>query len=475
MNFPRICIAAPWSGCGKTTVAAGLLAAFRRRGLKVRGFKVGPDFIDPTYLTDASGAPARNLDGWMLSPGRNREVFASARGADIAVVEGVMGLFDAGPGATSTADMARLLRCPTVLVMDGSKMAASAGALALGCMRFDPRLDVRGVVLNRVAGERHADYCAQGLKRAGIPLLGWLPREPAVQVEERHLGLVPTPERSPGPPRNPPVPSARAPIPRPFGSCGRNQKSVSIWADFLNEHLDLDRILRIARSAPPLELPEPVPSKKANGGPTIAVAWDSAFTFYYRENLELLERAGARLRLFSPMADPWPEGASGLYVGGGFPELYGKLLAANGGLRKKIGALAAEGMPVYGECGGLMYLGRSLRDLEGRTHKMAGLLDLETEMQKRLSLGYTEMEVTRPNLLTPAGAHLRGHEFHYSAARPDEDLRYAYRVRRGKGIVEGKDGATAQNVLAGYTHLHFLGRRRIAQRLVNQCSKWNRG
>ncbi|MEM3085543.1 MAG: cobyrinate a,c-diamide synthase [Halobacteria archaeon] len=446
-HIPRLCVAAPWSGCGKTTVAAGLLAAFRRRGLKVRGFKVGPDFIDPTYLSEAAGAPARNLDGWMLSPGKNREVFASARGADLAVVEGVMGLFDAGPGATSTADMARLLKCPTVLVMDGSKMAASAGALALGCKRFDPRLNLRGAILNRVAGQKHANYCADGLRRAGVPLLGWLPREPAVQVEERHLGLVPTPERA---------------------------ANLEKWADFLGEHLDLDRLLGIARSAPPLQLPAPPEPKAVNGGPAIAVAWDSAFTFYYRENLELLERAGARLRLFSPMADPWPEGASGLYAGGGFPELYGKELAANGELRKKLRALAGDGMPVYGECGGLMYLGRSLRDLDGRVRKMAGLLDLDTEMQKRLSLGYTEMEVTRSNLLTSAGARLRGHEFHYSAARADGDLRYAYRVRRGKGIVKGRDGATAQKVLAGYTHLHFLGRPQAARAFAGACREWER-
>ncbi len=444
-RIPRLCIAAPWSGCGKTTVAAGLLAAFRRRGLKARGFKVGPDFIDPTYLTDASGAPARNLDGWMLAPRRNLEVFASARGADLAVVEGVMGLFDAGPGATSTADMARLLKCPTVLVMDGSKMAASAGALALGYKKFDPHLDVRGVILNRVAGEKHADYCARGLKVAGVPLLGWLPREEAVAVEERHLGLVPTPER---------------------------KANLKKWADFLSEHLDLGRILRIARSAPPLDLPAPPPPKTANGGPSIAVAWDSAFTFYYRENLELLERAGARLEFFSPTADPFPEGASGLYVGGGFPELYGKELAANGGLRKKLRALAADGMPVYGECGGLMYLGRSLRDLDGGRHPMAGLLDLETEMQKRLSLGYTEMEAVRANLLTPAGARLRGHEFHYSAARADGDLRYAYRVKRGKGIADGRDGATVQNVLAGYTHLHFLAKPRAVHQLISACQRW---
>jgi cobyrinic acid a,c-diamide synthase len=343
--------------------------------------------------------------------------------------------------------MARLLKCPTVLVMDGSKMAASAGALALGYRRFDPRLDLRGVILNRVAGERHANYCAAGLRRAGIPLLGWLPREPAVAVEERHLGLVPTPERA---------------------------ANLKAWGDFVGEHLDLDRILHIARAAPPLKLPEEEPPKAANGGPAIAVAWDPAFTFYYRENLELLERAGARLRFFSPMADPWPEEASGLYVGGGFPELHGKELAANGGLRKKIRALAAGGMPVYGECGGLMYLGRSLRDLDGRTHKMAGLLDLDTEMQRRLSLGYTEMEATRANLLTPAGARLQGHEFHYSTARADGDLRYAYRVRRGKGIVEGRDGATAQNVLAGYTHLHFLGRPRAARAFTGACIEWER-
>lgn len=446
-RIPRLCIAAPWSGCGKTTVAAGFLATFRRRGLKARGFKVGPDFIDPTYLTDGAGAPARNLDGWMLTPERNREVFSSARGADVAIVEGVMGLFDAGPGATSTADMARLLKCPTLLVMDGSKMAASAGALALGYRKFDPGLDLRGVILNRVAGEKHANYCADGLRRAGVRLLGWLPREPSIQVEERHLGLVPTPERA---------------------------ANLKKWADFLDDHLDLDRILRIARSAPPLELPAPPKPKAVNGGPAIAVAWDSAFTFYYRENLEMLERAGARLRFFSPMADPWPEGAAGLYVGGGFPELYGKQLAANGKLRKKLRALASDGMPIYGECGGLMYLGRSLRDLDGRNHPMAGVLDLETEMQKRLSLGYTDLEVTRSNLLTPAGARLRGHEFHYSTARADGDLRYAYRVKRGKGIARGKDGATVQNVLAGYTHLHFLGKPAIAQRFVEACREWTK-
>jgi len=452
----RLVIAGTHSGVGKTTVTAGLIAALSRRGLSVQPFKVGPDYIDPSYHTLAAGRPCRNLDTWMVPPDRVQALFVHAiRQADVSVVEGVMGIYDGSDyedEAGSTAQVAKLLKAPVILVLDCRSMARSAGALALGYQQFDPDLPLAGFIVNRVGSEKHGRGVTRAVERAtGLPVLGWLPRDAALEIPERHLGLVPTAEP------------------------GRWRDFIDTAAERVARYLDVDRLLDIANNAPSLTAPDlstylPRGSSAVSGTESVtAVARDEAFSFTYQDNLELLEAAGATLAYFSPLDDSeLPPDTTCVMLSGGFPELYAEKLAANDGMRQAIRRVHEQNMPIYAECGGLMYLTEKLVDLEGREHRMVGLLPGRSVMTKKLRLGYRRARAAGESWLFHAGETVRGHEFHFSVweDRP-AGLPPAYYLVPRSGEAEPRpEGACLRNLWASYVHLHFWNKPELAARFV---------
>jgi cobyrinic acid a,c-diamide synthase len=435
---------------GKTTVTLGLLYALARRGLSVQPFKVGPDFIDPGHHTRAAGRVCRNLDGWMLSQEANLALFRrQARGTDVAVVEGVMGLFDGYDGASeagSTAQMAKWLGLPVLLVVDARAMARSAAALVHGFASFDPALSLAGVVFNRVGSPTHLEYLQQALTSLpGVRCFGGLPRDQELAIPERHLGLA-TAEDHP-----------------------LDEAYLGRLADRLETHLDLPGLLA---ALPQLALPEEPALSASPPLVRLGVARDRAFCFYYPENLELLASFGAELVPFSPLTDrELPAGLDGIYLGGGYPELYAGQLAANEALRQALQQDAARGLPIYAECGGLMYLSREILDLEGRVHPMAGVFPFAVRMLPRLkALGYREVTLAADSLLGPAGTTARGHEFHYSEIVGEPiGVPRLYRLTPRRGGAAVNEGYSANNVLASYVHLHFGSNPEVARRLVASC------
>jgi cobyrinic acid a,c-diamide synthase len=453
----RLILAGTHSGVGKTTITVGLLVALRRRGLHVQPFKLGPDYIDPTHHTLAAGRPCRNLDTWMTPPDQVRALFCHGMAnADLAIIEGVMGLFDGSGYAEetgSTAEVAKLLPAPVLLVVDASKLARSAAALALGYARFDPSLPLAGFILNRVGSDRHATGIVSAIEAVTeLPVLGALPRQESLHIPERPLGLVPAAEP------------------------GAWQEFAAAAGDLVMGCLDLDRIVRLAEGATPLTIPCPVPHSAdhtaANGRPRIAVARDEAFHFTYEENLELLQAAGATLSFFSPLRqDCLPAGTDGIVLSGGFPELHAEQLAANAGMRQALRQAHACGVPIYAECGGLMYLTEAIVDLNRREHPMVGLLPGKSIMAGRLTLGYRLARAASSSWLLSPGELLRGHEFHYSVweGRPD-NLPPAYQLLPASGSGDAwQEGACVGNLWASYVHVHFWGRPELAERFVAAC------
>jgi cobyrinic acid a,c-diamide synthase len=458
LKIPRIVIGGTHSGVGKTSIAIGIMGALARKGRRVQGFKIGPDFLDTSFHTAVTGRPSRNLDSWMIPRARIPSLFASGcADADIAVVEGVMGMFDGIDGKSevaSTSEVAKMLKAPVLLVIDAYGLAGSAAALVLGYKNLDPRLRLSGVILNRVAGDTHAKMCSEAIARhSNVPVLGAIPVKQDIKLPERHLGLVPASEM-------------------------KDAKVLDAIIDHVETHVDLERVEKIAQSASQIQSPERRITRPRNESDraTIAIARDQAFNFYYQENLDRLAAAGARIQFFSPLNDRVvPEGASGLYIGGGYPEVHAKALSENGPMLDSISKLAVDGMPVYGECGGLMYLTRSIQDVEGVEHKTVGLLDAKTVMVRRLTLSYTLAESMKPNILTLKGSILRGHEFHFSAVRDvPSDAEFAYKLERGIGVGDGRDGWTCYNTLASYMHTNFASDGRMAERFVESCVSYSR-
>ena len=453
---PTVVIAGVRSGVGKTTIATGIMGALTRRGYAVQPFKAGPDYIDPSYHQVACGVPSRNLDTWLLPHPTVLELYGKASSKrQISVVEGVMGLFDGHSSLTeegSTAQLAKLLGAPVILVADASKVARSVAAEVLGYQQFDPDLNVAGVILNGVGSPAHLEFCKPQIEATtGLPVLGYLPRRTDFEQPERHLGLIPTVE----------------------GTVA-NQWYEAIIAQ-VEETIDVGRIAELARqsdastavnSASPQVYPaEPQPKRAV-----IAVAQDRAFNFYYQDSLDLLEAWGAEIAPFSPLDDSsLPEGAGGVYLGGGFPELFAAELSANKPMLDSIRQAASRGVPVYGECGGLMYLGRSLTGFDGVAHPMAGLLPAVSSMsQSRLSLGYREVEARADGPLLSEGQQVRGHEFHWSTLEqlPEED-ESVYRVVNQGGR---PDGFRAGSVSATYVHVHLGSATGLASRFVDTCA-----
>lgn len=448
MISPRVVVAGTYSGVGKTTVTLALLAALTARGRRVQPFKAGPDFIDPGHHTAATGRPSRNLDGWMLGEALNREIFArTAADADLSIIEGMMGLFDGSSPACdtgSTAELAKQLAAPVLLVIDGSGMARSAAAMASGYARFDPALRVGGVLFNRVGSEGHYRLLKEAVEaNTDLAVVGYLKPDPTVTVPDRHLGLVTAIEQ---------------------GSTGFHDRLAKAAA----ETVDLDRIEALARSAPPVSSPlTPGPPPRTPRCIRVGVASDAAFCFYYQDNLELLETEGAELVNFSPLRDRSLPDVELLYLGGGYPELYGEALSGNAAMRRAIRSFAARGGAIYAECGGLMYLTEAIRDFEGRSHEMVGLFPAEAVMRKPgLTLGYRTLECSQRCMLGEPGVMVRGHEFHYSTLVPNGPLSYACTLTDAQGKPRGQDGLISGNVLALYTHVHFAGRPEVAKALV---------
>ncbi|MET9950756.1 cobyrinate a,c-diamide synthase [Streptomyces sp. NPDC006339] len=445
----RLVIAAPSSGAGKTTVATGLMAAFAGRGLAVSPHKVGPDYIDPGYHALATGRPGRNLDAYMCGTELVAPLFAhGARGCDLAVVEGVMGLYDGAAGQgelASTAQVAKLLRAPVVLVVDASSQSRSVAALVHGFASWDPQVRLGGVILNKVATDRHEALLREALEESGVPVLGVLRRAPAVATPSRHLGLVPVAERQ-----------------------AQAVAAVAAQAEQVRAGCDLDALLALARSAPelgcaPWSAREAVGRAPAGVAPRVAVAGGAAFTFSYAEHAELLTAAGAEVVTFDPLRDErLPEGTSGLVIGGGFPEVYGEELSANEPLREAVAELAAAGAPVAAECAGLLYLARSL---DGRP--MCGVLDADARMSERLTLGYRDAVAVSDSVLAASGTRMRGHEFHRTVIEPGAGERAAWGLRQPERRVEG---FVRGGVHASYVHTHWAGAPGAAVRFVEHCA-----
>ncbi|MFI6409469.1 cobyrinate a,c-diamide synthase [Streptomyces sp. NPDC050548] len=480
-SVPRLVIAAPSSGSGKTTVATGLMAAFAARGLAVSPHKVGPDYIDPGYHALATGRVGRNLDAYLCGPELIGPLFAhAARGCELAVVEGVMGMYDGAAGEgelASTAHVAKLLRAPVVLVVDASSQSRSVAALVHGFASWDPEVRVGGVILNKVASDRHEALLREALDAAGVPVLGVLRRAPQVDTPSRHLGLVPVAERR-----------------------AAAVDAVAAMGAQVSAGCDLEGLMALARSAgalscaawdaaevlassppPPLPVPSlgaalpdprfgPGGASSSNAGRAegaqsrsqVAVAGGPAFTFSYAEHTELLTAAGAEVVVFDPLRDEQlPDGTRGLVIGGGFPEVYAAELSANEPLRKAVSALAESGAPVAAECAGLLYL---CRELDGRP--MCGVLDASARMSERLTLGYRNAVALSDSVLAVAGTRMRGHEFHRTVVEPGSGAAPAWGVRAPDRRVEG---FVQQGVHASYLHTHWAAEPGVARRFVERC------
>ena len=449
----RLVIAGTAGDSGKTLVTAGLLLAWRAQGLNPAPFKKGPDYIDAAWLGRAAGRPCRNLDTFLQSSDAILGSFARHADSSVAVVEGNRGLLDGMDlqGTHSTASLARLLTAPVILVVNVTKVTRTVAAVVAGCKALEPDLDLRGVILNRVAGPRHEALVRGAVEQlAGVEVVGAIPKIKGEHpLPDRHLGLV-TPEEHPG-----------------------AEGATDVIKRIIEDHLDLDRILEIARSAPSLgEVPN-VDVDVDLDDVRIGYFADSAFTFYYPDNLEALQAAGAKLVAINSLMDPTlPEDLDGLYLGGGFPETHAARLADNASLMVSVKDEVEAGMPIFAECGGMIYLSRSLTH-QGVRYPMAGVLPMDLEMCNRpQGHGYMEMEVEEKNPLFEVGEVLRGHEFHYTRIIPDSEpeLDLAFRVKRGRGTLAGRDGVVYKNVVAGYAHLHALGTPKWAPALVGRAA-----
>jgi len=454
LTLPRLVVAGVASGVGKTTTTIALARAMAARGMRVALFKCGPDYLDPTYHARASGRPSHNLDGWLMGRGALLSTFArGAQDADIAIIEGVMGLFDgASPTAEqgSTAEVAKWLGAPVVAVVDASGMARTIAAVGHGLATFDPELRLAGLICNRVGSKGHIELLRSAVRCP--PVLGGFPKDPELAFPERHLGLRTASEDT--------LPS----------------KVLERWGAMASEWLAMDALLDIARSAGALpESPaEPAVVNAIERRCRIAVAHDDAFHFYYDDNLWRLEQLGATLIRFSPMRDLVLPDVDGVYLGGGYPELHADALTRNVGMRESLRAFAEKGGPIYAECGGLMYLARAIRTLDDTVHPMVGLFDGEAVMKPKLqALGYVEVETQCPTLLGAAGLRFRGHQFRYSElVGGHEPAAYSVRTRRSGNAL--REGWTTHNVVASYVHAHWASNELPARGFVDSCASFGR-
>lgn len=464
MRIPRIVVAGTHSGVGKTTLATGLMAALKKRERPIQGYKVGPDYIDPSYHAAATGVASRNLDRWLLGE-HLPSVFAQSSAERWAVIEGVMGLFDGMSGTAgfgSTADVAKLLQAPIILIVDVSSMSRSVAALVHGFNTFDPEVNLQGVILNRVKSSAQEKILREALSDLQIPVLGVLPKEGALHLPERHLGLV------------------------PVGESGLLSKDgfIDTLSRFITSHIDLEQVESIMLGAPDLNestflktktITRSVLSSGTNTVPISArpmtqetfrlgLALDEAFLFYYQDALDLAERLNFIIVPFSPLHDhALPQDLDGIFIGGGFPELHLNRLSENLTFLDSLRAYAASGKPIYAECGGYMYLGQSITDFEGREVALAGLIPMKAEMTKRLQgIGYRRGVFREENFLGPRGTTVQGHEFHYSRVTYNTEFPAAYELFRGDHA-DRMEGYARDNIVASYLHLHFSGHQELLE------------
>ena len=430
LKVPRLVVAGTTSGVGKTSITSAIIYGIKKRGYTVQPFKVGPDYIDPSYLSAISGNDTKNLDVWLMGENDLVQSFVKNSASDISVIEGVMGYYDGFGGKTnyaSTHHVASLLKSPTVLVLDASKVARSIAATALGFAKFHRNSRIVGIILNKIGSKKHERMCRQALANLKIPILGSILKN-SESMESRHLGLIPVKEQK------------------------SLQNKIRKISREISDNLDIDKIIQICKNVP--QLPKVQSKKFKKSTVTVAVALDSSFNFYYHDNLEALRREGARIKFFSPVADKKIPSCDLIYIGGGFPEVLGNSLEKNSIMRKLIKKHAEDGMPIYAECGGLMYLTKSI-SFGKRKYKMVGLFDAETQMTEKMTLNYTEGRISS-SCLVSAPAKFHAHEFHYSKIRNlPRDAKLVYDLKIGEGIAGKKDALTEYNTLASYCHLYF--------------------
>lgn len=450
MGTPRIVVAGTSSSVGKTSITAAIIHGIKKHGYSIQPFKVGPDFIDPSYLSAVSGRLSRNLDPWLMGSKGVVKSFVKNSDSDFSIVEGVMGFYDGFSGTTnfsSTYHVANILKTPVILVLDASKTARSIAAIALGFTKFQKNSRIMGLILNKIGSKKHEELCRQALATLKLPILGVIPRKTNLIMESRHLGLIPVKE-------------------------SQSVKSkIRMIAKSISDFIDIDKIIQMGKKAPPL--PKISLNKKPKHKTTIAVALDESFNFYYQDNLDALRTEGAMIKFFSPVSDSKVPDCDGIYIGGGFPEVIGESLEKNQRIQKTIKKLAENDIPIYAECGGLMYLTKSI-DYNYNKFKMVGLFDATTKMQKRLKLNYTKATVSHDCLISKAFKIIHGHEFHFSELESlRNDVKFAYNLSIGIGIKNRKDGLMEHNTLASYMHLHFANSS-FAKNFVQNCIKNSR-
>lgn len=448
MTIPRVVIAGTQSGVGKTTVVTGLLAALAARGMQVQSYKVGPDYIDPGFHRLASGKPAHNLDTWLMPQDMAVKVFAkTAQHNDIVVIEGVMGLYDGGrKGISSTAAIAKMLQAPVILVVDARAMGESIAATVLGYKTYDPEVNLAGVIVNRLGSPSHRDLVVEALQKIHVPVLGCLYRDAGFNLPERHLGLTPVTEYD-------------------------VEKVIKILGQAMEKQVDLEHVLEVADKAAVIEV-DTASHYPEVSALRIGVAQDKAFSFYYPESLDILKSLGAELIFFSPLADPSLPEVDGVIFGGGFPEMFAQELTENQSMCAAVLRASQQGMPIYAECGGLMYLTRAIVDFSGKVRKMAGVIPATCVMEQKLqTVGYVEAVSQQDTLLCQNGQSLRGHEFHFSRMIPDNEQTFpwAYKMVKVRTGNAHWGGYAHNNILASYLHIHFAGNRQAAHHFLKRC------
>jgi len=462
LRIPRVCIAADRSSAGKTTIAVGLMSILKRAGYAVQPFKVGLDYIDPSYHSEVTDRFSRNLDGFLMNQQSVTEVFLHAsRGADIAIIEGVRGLYEGLESLSdcgSTAQIAKMLEAPVILVIDARSITRSTAALVKGYQSFDPRVNIKGVILNRIGSATHARKAKEAIEHyAGVEVIGQIPRDDSIHLTMRHLGLVPA-----------------------FEGLKHNvqfRRQLDIIESIIRDNVDVDRLIAIAKGAAPLPPVQPAlfvsPYRAATQRETrvrIGVAYDEAFNFYYRDLFDLFSLHNADVTFFSPVRDKEIPHVDGIYIGGGYPELFAAELSQNRSVHNALVTSALEGMPIFGECGGLMYLTESIT-YDGKTSKMAGLIPANATMVNKRVIGYVVGSTIRNTIIGPKGTRFRGHEFHYSEiTNLTDSLPFAFKLEKGKGISHGCDGIQVHNTLASYSHLHPLSYPALVANFIKSCT-----
>jgi len=447
LKIPRIVIAGATSGVGKTSITCSIIYALQKSGFSVQSFKVGPDYIDPGYLSSISKNETYNLDAWLMGENQLLNSFTSNSKSDISVIEGVMGYYDGFGGDSnyaSTHHVASLTKSPVLLVLDASKTSRSIAATALGFIKFHRNSRIVGIILNKIGSKKHELLCKSALEKTKIPIIGTIPKNPLLNMPSRHLGLISTLEDN------------------------ILKKQIKKISKIISKNIDINQIIKIAKNTSDLTKKSKPISKKLKT--TIAVALDTSFNFYYQDNLEALRREGANLKFFSPMKDKKIPKCDGLYIGGGFPEVLGSALEKNQIMKKSIKKLSEDNFPIYAECGGLMYLTKSILS-ENKKYKMIGLFDAETKMTKKMRLNYTKGKIISKNPISEKLHNFQGHEFHYSHLDSvSSDSKFAYTLEIGEGIKKHQDGLIQDNTLASYGHLYFDSSN-YAEIFIKNCIK----